>query len=91
MTTEMSQFKAAANAHMRRDMEALGKWKCDCEACLGIRSLMGMEKTLEVQPLVREIEELGARLYELPNGSEKEGLLEKYLSLYDKLADVMAK
>lgn len=91
MPTEMSQIKATANAHMRRDMEAGGKWICDCEACLGMRSLVGMEKTLEVRPLVRQIEEIGKRLDELPNGPEKEALLEQYLDLHDNLADVMAK
>src|SRR5207245_1124966 len=30
----MSQFRATANAHMRRDMMAPGaKWLCQCEAC----------------------------------------------------------
>jgi hypothetical protein len=91
MPTEMSQIKATANAHMRRDAEAGGKWVCDCEACLGMRSLVGVEKTLEVRPLVRQIEEMGKRLDQLPNGPEKEALLEQYLDLHDNLADVMAK
>ena len=91
MPTEMSQIKAVANAHMRRDMEAGGKWVCGCDACLGIRSLIGMEKTLELRPLVREIEKMDERLDQLPSGPEKEALLEQYFALYDKLADVMAK
>jgi hypothetical protein len=91
MPTEMSQIKATANAHIRRDVEAGGKWVCDCEACLGMRSLVGVEKTLEVRPLVRQIEEMGKRLDQLPNGLEKEALLEQYLDLHDNLADVMAK
>jgi hypothetical protein len=91
MPTEMSQIKAIANAHMRRDVEAGGRWVCDCEACLGMRSLVGVEKTLEVRPLVRQIEEMGKRLDQLPNGPEKEALLEQYLDLHDNLADVMAK
>ena len=49
MINQMDQFKATANAHMRRDMEAGWKWVCQCEACKQIRSLIGMEKTLEVR------------------------------------------
>lgn len=91
MASEMSKFKATANAHMRRDLESGGKWACACEACVGVRSLIGVEKTLEVRPLVREIEEMESRLLELPSGEEKEALLQKYFSHYDKLAEVMAK
>lgn len=39
MSSDMSLFKTIANAHMRRDGET---WKCTCEACLAIRSLMGV-------------------------------------------------
>jgi hypothetical protein len=87
----MSEFKVTANAHMRRDMEAGKKWACECEACHQIRSLIGMEKTLEVRPLVRAIEEIEERLHRSPDNAEKRALLERYLKLYDELADVMAK
>jgi hypothetical protein len=76
---------------MRRDLESGGKWACTCEACVGVRSLIGVEKTLEMRPLVREIEEMESRLLELPSGEEKEGLMQNYCRLYDKLAEVMAK
>jgi hypothetical protein len=91
MANQMGQFKATANAHMRFAMEAGRKWVCDCEACHQIRSLMGMEKTLEVRPLVREIRDIEKRLPGLPDDREKRTLLERYLKLYDELADVMAK
>jgi hypothetical protein len=91
MSTQMSLFKATANAHMRRDMEAGWKWVCQCEACQQIRSLIGMEKTLEVRQRVRELEEIEDRLSGLPEGSMRRTLLERYLQLYDQLADEMAK
>jgi hypothetical protein len=46
MADNMSQISATANAHMRRDIEAGGKWACQCEACHELRSLIGMEKVL---------------------------------------------
>ena len=91
MTNQMGQFKATANAHLRRDMEAGWKWVCQCEACKQIRSLIGMEKTLEVRQLVRDLEEIEERLSGLPDGSMKQDLLERYLKLYDQLADETAK
>jgi hypothetical protein len=87
----MSQFRETANAHMRRDLEGGGKWVCGCAACHEIRSLVGMEKVLDVRPLVREIKQVEEQLDGLPDGPERRGLLEQYLELYDKLADVMAK
>ena len=90
MPTEMSQLKRTANSHMRRDLAA-GKWTCDCEACREMRSLTGMEKMLEVWPLVREIEDLEADLDRMAEGSQRETALERYLSLYDQLADKMAR
>jgi hypothetical protein len=87
----MMQLKTTANAHMRRDLEAGGQWLCACDACQAIRDLMGMEKVLEVRPLVREIQQLEARLHGLPDGPQRRSLLEHYLELYDKLADVVAK
>jgi hypothetical protein len=91
MAHQMSQFKATADAHMRRDLEAGGKWVCGCEPCQQIRSLIGMEKALDVRPLVREIRELEERLQGSLEDSEKRRLLQQYLKLYDKLAAVMAK
>jgi hypothetical protein len=87
----MSEFKTTANAHMRRDMEVEGKWICSCEACHGIRSLMGMDKMLEVRPLVRRIEQVQERFQGLPDGPERRSLLEQYLELQDELAEVVAK
>ena len=91
MATEMSQFKATAEAHMRRDLEAGGKWICTCEACTGIRSLEGLDKMIAVRPLVRKIEETADRLEQLPEGQEKQGLVELYHNLQDKLAEEMSK
>jgi len=91
MINQMGQFKATANGYMRRDMEVGWKWVCECEACKQIRSLVGMEKTLEVRQRVRELEEIEERLNGLPDGSMKQNLLERYLELYHQLADEMAK
>jgi hypothetical protein len=91
MAHEMSQLRATANAHMRRDLEAGGKWVCGCESCQEIRSLIGMEKVLDVRPLVRELQQLEQRLHGLPDGPQRRSLLEQYLELHDKLAEVMAK
>jgi hypothetical protein len=91
MTDAMSRFKATANSHIRRDIQAGGKWVCECEACHGIRSLVGLEKMLGVRPLVRELEATADRLQGLPDGPEKRCLLEHYLKLHDTLADEMAK
>jgi hypothetical protein len=91
MAGNMSQINATANAHMRRDIEAGGKWACQCEACHELRSLIGMEKVLNVRPLVREIEQTEKRLQPLPDGLERRSLLELYLKLHDRLAEVMAK
>jgi hypothetical protein len=91
MASEMSLFKAIAEAHMKRDLDAGGKWDCACEACSGIRSLEGMDKMLAVRPILREIEETEHRLHELPEGQEKQGLVELYSNLQDELADKMTK
>jgi hypothetical protein len=91
MATEMSLIKATANAHMRRDMESGQKWVCSCESCSEMRSLVGMEKLLDVRPLVRELNAIEEQLSLLQDGAEKRGLLGKYFALHDELADVMAK
>jgi len=90
MSSEMSRFKSTANAHMRRDLAA-GKWACTCEACREMRALTGMEKMLEVWPLVREIEDLEADLNRLADSERRNAAMERYLTLYDQLADAMAK
>jgi uncharacterized protein YbaP (TraB family) len=91
VANQMEQFKATANAHIRRDMEAGWKWVCQCEACKEIRSLVGMEKTLDVRQRVRELEEIEAQLDVLEDGPMKQNLRQRYLKLYDQLANEMAK
>ena len=91
MAHEMGRFRAIANEHLRRDMEAGGKWLCECEACHGIRSLMGMDKVLGVRPMVREIEQIEQQLQALPAGPDRSSLLQRYFRLHDVLADEMAK
>jgi hypothetical protein len=90
MSSEMSQLKRTANSHMRRDL-ASGKWTCACEACREMRSLTGMDKMLGIWPLVREIQDLEADLDRMPEGTQRETALERYLSLYDQLANEMSR
>ena len=90
MNNAMTEIKETATAHMRRDLEAGAKWACQCEACVNLRSLVGVEKMLDVRPLVRAIEQTGAELEELQPGPERQRLLEHYLGLHDKLAEVIA-
>ena len=91
MTTESTDLKATAQSHMRRDLEQGGKWRCQCNACREIRALTGVDKMFQVWPLVREIQLIGERLEVLPDGTERKLLLERSLSLYDQLAEAMAK
>ena len=91
MPDSMAQFKNTANEHMRRDMEAKGKWVCQCEACREIRSLVGMDKVLGVRPLVRDLENMEAQLATLPEGQEKKNLLARYHQIFDQLAELVAK
>ena len=86
----MTEFKATATEHMRRDLDAVAKWVCACEACVQVRSLIGVEKVLGVRPLIREIERMSTELDGLPAGPERQKLLEQYLGLHDKLAAVIA-
>ncbi len=90
MAHEMTKIKETANAHMRRDLAAGGKWACVCEACSGMRSLTGMDKVMEVRPLVRDIQAVEDQLQGLPEGAERDAVLEKYYALHDQLAEVMA-
>jgi hypothetical protein len=90
MSNAMTEIRATANAHLRRDLEAGPKWTCDCEACVQLRSLVGVEKMLDVRPLVRDIERLGAQLEALPPGPERQRVLDQYLGLHDRLATVVA-
>jgi hypothetical protein len=87
----MSEMRATANAHIRRDMEAGGKWVCQCKDCHEVRSLIGVEKTLEVRPLVRKVLRMEEQLAGLPEGPDKRALLEEYLKAYDELAEVMSR
>jgi len=87
----MSEMRETANAHIRRDMEAGGKWVCQCQDCHEVRSLIGVEKTLDVRPLVRRILRLEEQLEGLPDGPDKGALLDEYLKAYDELAEVMSR
>ncbi|HEV8000724.1 MAG TPA: hypothetical protein VGP63_12645, partial [Planctomycetaceae bacterium] len=87
----MSEMRATANAHLRRDMEAGGKWTCECKDCHEVRSLIGVEKTLDVRPLVRKILKLEEQMEEMPDGPDKRLLLDEYLKAYDELAEVMSR
>lgn len=91
MLTVMSEMRQTANAHIKRDMEAGRRWTCQCDACAEVRSLIGVNKLLDVRPLVRELEQIEEQLRDLPDGPEMDDVLEQYLALHDKLADVMAK
>jgi hypothetical protein len=87
----MSEMRATANAHIKRDMEAGRKWVCQCQDCHEIRSLVGVEKTLDVRPLVRRILRIEEQLEGMPDGPDMRALLDEYLKVYDELADVMSK
>jgi hypothetical protein len=86
-----TQMRATANDHMRRDLAAGSKWVCGCDSCREMRSLTGLEKMLDVWPLVRQIREVENQLEGLGEGSERHRLVEQYFKLYDRLADVVAK
>jgi len=89
--SQMGQFKATANAHMQRDLKAGPKWVCTCEACPAVRSLVGMDKSLGVGPLVRQIRDLEERLDQAPDARARQSLLDRYFRLYDQLAEEMGK
>ncbi len=91
MATEMGQLKATANAHMKREMQNGGKWVCVCEACTGIRSLIGVDKILGIRPLIRSVETMADQLDSLPEGAERQAVLKQYNDLQDQLAEEMAK
>ncbi len=90
MSNAMTEISATASAHMRRDLDEGTKWACQCEACVNMRSLVGVQKMLDVRPLVRAIEQTSARLDELPPGPERQRVLEQCLGLHDQLAKVIA-
>jgi hypothetical protein len=91
MDHNMKQMQETANLHMRRDIESVRKWVCECVDCKQIRSLIGMQKTLEMRPLIRKIEEIEENLYKLPAGPETDMVMQHYFQLHDELASVMAK
>jgi len=72
-------------------MEAGRKWVCQCPDCHEVRSLIGVDKTLEVRPLVRKILRLEEQLETMPDGPDMQAVLDEYLKAYDELAEVMAK
>jgi hypothetical protein len=87
----MNEMRATANDHLRRDMEAGRKWVCECQDCREIRALIGVEKTLDVRPLVRKILRLEEQLEQMPDGPDMQVVLDEYLKAYDELAEVMAR
>jgi len=89
--SKMTQMKSTATAHITCDLAATRKWVCECESCREVRSLTGIDKVLAVRPLVREIEQIEEQLRDLPEGAERQGLRDRYLTRYDILAHAMAK
>jgi hypothetical protein len=88
---EMVRMKATVRDHVQRDLQSGGLWSCKCNDCEQIRSLIGVEKMLEVRPLVREVERIEEHLARLQEGAERLELTKRYLALHDRLADAMAK
>ena len=91
MTNEPASFKEIAHAHLRRDMDETKTWTCECEACHQMRSLVGMDKMLEIWPLVKQVREAQDQVEQIPDGAEKQGVVELYHNLTDQLANKMAK
>jgi hypothetical protein len=91
MNATMTEMKQTAKEHMVRDMRASEKWICQCDACREIRALMGMDKLLGVWPLVRALQDAGGQLRDLPDGPEKKLIQQRYLALFDRLAEQMEK
>ncbi len=85
----MKEIKATASDHMRRDLDDGGTWECRCEACVHMRSLIGVKTVLDVRPLVRALEQAAAELEHLPAGPERDRVRNEYLDLYDRLAAVV--
>jgi hypothetical protein len=54
-----------------------------------MRSLIGVQKMLDVRPLVRALEQTGAELEGLAPGPDRDRVLKQYLELHDKLAAVI--
>jgi len=91
MESQMSAYKATANVHMRRDLDAQRKWACNCEACQAIRSLVGMDKTVRVRDLVRQVVAVEEQLAMATDDASKQSLMNDYLRLYDELGNEMSK
>jgi hypothetical protein len=90
MVKEVGQFKDVAREHMERDTANGGPWICGCEACRHVRSLVGMEKMLNIWPLGRELRGAEEQLKQLADGPEKQRLADRYLKLHDQLAAQVA-
>lgn len=86
----MNEIRDTAYAHLQRDMQAGRKWRCVCDACREMRSLVGIDKLLHVRPLVREIEQLEEQMTVMPEGPQLEACKQRYLEVYDELARTMA-
>lgn len=91
MATEMGRIRETANAHMRRDVAESRTWSCTCESCREWRSLVGLEKMLEVRNLVRDLADLETQMQNAPDSPELQTLKQRYLALHDELAAKMAK
>jgi hypothetical protein len=90
MALEPTSFNEIAHAHLQRDLGETKTWTCECEACRHMRSLVGMEKMLEIWPLVNQVSEAQHQIERTPDGAEKEGVVELYHNLSDQLATKMA-
>jgi hypothetical protein len=90
MINEMSRVNETSRAHMQRDMGTAGQWTCDCSECHEVRSLIGIEKVLQVWAAVRELDAAEVQLSRIPDGSEKQGVWAHYLTLLDQLAAKVA-
>ena len=66
-------------------------YEYECEACHQMRSLVGMDKMLEIWPLVKQVREAQDQVEQIPDGAEKQGVVELYHNLTDQLANKMAK
>jgi hypothetical protein len=90
MNSTMRELQELARKHMADDVTAGGTWRCTCGACREMRALVGMDKLLEVWPLVRAITQIEEELEQLPDGAAKDARRAQFNELYDRLAVAMA-